>query len=1205
MQLLAGLFTIAATAVIPEKITVPGWEVCGSGVTAVSGFDPNWVEGGNTQSEIEGGMTFTTKQWGRTYLYFRFDATLPELVRDNSYEVEFDLKVTKAPGDDAAPEFAHQPGLLLWANTETAKSKYVRSYIWYEDAYVERPEYFAFPEVAMEGPSAPPGEFERYSASFTAPERYNNPTQAVWVRLSLVNRPERDVVSFSVRNICIRKPELSVDPPPTLSKYSTKFQITHPTEPAASEYEQANCPFAAGDLVSWTSLGFSDSASVKLPDNTKVLLSRSDVIEGLRYEKIEVPETSSLVFNDEAITLTVRSFLVRGKLLIGGPGCRVAGPIRIVFWGSRTDADTLDGFGSKGLAAVGLSSFVDMYGKRYYPTWTRLARKVRAGDDRAYLQRAVNWEVGQEVVLTTTIWDDTGRGTEPQNEVHTIKAISDDRLTIQFEANVKYVHYAGTEYQGEVALLTRTVSMEGEPSADGYGGHSIASNARARFAGVSTRFMGQTNILARYPFHLHMMGKNTGSLISDCVARDTYFRCFTIHGTNDTTVSENVAFNATGSCFYIEDGVEENNVFSHNLAAHVHPIGEAASGGSQSGVTLTENKNARGLNTNDRLFPADAAAAAYYISNSYNEFHGNVASGGWAGYSFPSLPYTVGSFKDDRFIQPHSRSLKKFTGNVCHSSGAYWNMAGCIYVGGELKMAGNVLKYMSGKASRPTIDEGGNHTWMLFENTLIYSSLQGMMHWGERVEMDRFEMHDITRSATLFGEAWLNNGLVNGYSGNVEADFENKHHDGFQFPDTTSKSVVTDIIFRNYKTDKCYINVLPGMFQTIKDPSYCEPDPAKGYDGWSVNDHSEVVWSGVFDSDEFKPQQISATRGIRFEDVEYQNLVSFKIVNTGASRMFNFIDFDGSATLEGFPTIVGSNLPWWNICSDCRFESQWSVWLCPKQPVGEVEEREVLHVKFTTPEITADNGGIESSGACQKAAENDYADWSNCDVGHMTLWGSDPTRKTPITSNAGVTGLSGTGWFMELDGGSPRVLEIVPEQVPIGSTFRFAVGYPAGTTFTITASHRWKSNSEVTFTAADSLTELMSSKSATQYFFDGNTLYLFPRPPEDIQVSEGKKFERGGAYVYSTVRTWTIRVEASCGVDSKGFCSTKPVNVLPPWDVPCPSGRPAKTTLAPLGEVEVPDTPLPYIAGVPYDDAAQSVTINILTLVSVLVLMLL
>jgi hypothetical protein len=40
--------------------------------------------------------------------------------------------------------------------------------------------------------------------------------------------------------------------------------------------------------------------------------------------------------------------------------------------------------------------------------------------------------------------------------------------------------------------------------------------------------------------------------------------------------------------------------------------------------------------------PADAAAAGFYAANPHNHFIGNAASGGWAGFSFPTLPRPVG-----------------------------------------------------------------------------------------------------------------------------------------------------------------------------------------------------------------------------------------------------------------------------------------------------------------------------------------------------------------------------------------------------------------------------------------------------------------------------------------------------------------------------------------------------------------------------------
>lgn len=58
-----------------------------------------------------------------------------------------------------------------------------------------------------------------------------------------------------------------------------------------------------------------------------------------------------------------------------------------------------------------------------------------------------------------------------------------------------------------------------------------------------------------------------------------------IHGTNGLQVRRNVAFHAHGHCFYLEDGVEENNWLEGNLAAYVHPIGTPASGWNQQGST--------------------------------------------------------------------------------------------------------------------------------------------------------------------------------------------------------------------------------------------------------------------------------------------------------------------------------------------------------------------------------------------------------------------------------------------------------------------------------------------------------------------------------------------------------------------------------------------------------------------------------------------
>lgn len=136
--------------------------------------------------------------------------------------------------------------------------------------------------------------------------------------------------------------------------------------------------------------------------------------------------------------------------------------------------------------------------------------------------------------------------------------------------------------------------------------------------------------------------------MQDCSVWKSFYRCLSVHATNKLRISGNVAFDITGSCYYLEDGVEEENLFEYNLAAFVHPIGTPArsedSNGDQAGVTVcTECRSSvhRNYKNWELLVPSDIAASGFYISNAYNRFVGNAASGGWSGFGFPN--FKVGS----------------------------------------------------------------------------------------------------------------------------------------------------------------------------------------------------------------------------------------------------------------------------------------------------------------------------------------------------------------------------------------------------------------------------------------------------------------------------------------------------------------------------------------------------------------------------------
>lgn len=50
-----------------------------------------------------------------------------------------------------------------------------------------------------------------------------------------------------------------------------------------------------------------------------------------------------------------------------------------------------------------MTGILDIHGQVFAPTWTRLARTAVPGDTLIYLQDLVNWQIGQEIVLTTTV----------------------------------------------------------------------------------------------------------------------------------------------------------------------------------------------------------------------------------------------------------------------------------------------------------------------------------------------------------------------------------------------------------------------------------------------------------------------------------------------------------------------------------------------------------------------------------------------------------------------------------------------------------------------------------------------------------------------------------------------------------------------------------------------------------------------------------
>lgn len=129
--------------------------------------------------------------------------------------------------------------------------------------------------------------------------------------------------------------------------------------------------------------------------------------------------------------------------------------------------------------------------------------------------------------------------------------------------------------------------------------------------------------------------------------------------------------------------MEENNNITYNLGAFISYMGspEMISQG------LFGNYYAQELDvlyeTPNMINPADFTASPFYITNAYNNFVGNSASGGFAGYLFPNLPLAIKLSSASKIV-PKNRPILLFNGNTAHSSAFWWLQSGGLYLGGRL-----------------------------------------------------------------------------------------------------------------------------------------------------------------------------------------------------------------------------------------------------------------------------------------------------------------------------------------------------------------------------------------------------------------------------------------------------------------------------------------------------------------------------------------
>ena len=335
--------------------------------------------------------------------------------------------------------------------------------------------------------------------------------------------------------------------------------------------------------------------------------------------------------------------------------------------------------GTKFIAAMG-GGHIEIHGEKR-DSWTQLNANANATATSITLEQAVDWKMGDSIVIASTDFD-CG-----QAEKVGITSVSGDMKTFGISPALTYMHWGDSikysnsyrdffvDERAEVGLLTRNLKIQGDAASEstGFGGHCmIMVGSIGRISGVELFRMGQKGKLGRYPWHWHIAGDVPGQYIKNCAIHKSFNRVVTVHGTNYSVVEDNVGYDHIGNGYFLEDGNEIRNQFIHNLGL----------------VT-------RAPVPGEEVRPFDLVPAAsnyiklpatYWVTHPDNDFVGNACGGsegsGWW-FVNQSAPINV---PNPNGIVPKDEPLGLFVDNRSHST-SFSNVAFDGFIDANFELA--------------------------------------------------------------------------------------------------------------------------------------------------------------------------------------------------------------------------------------------------------------------------------------------------------------------------------------------------------------------------------------------------------------------------------------------------------------------------------------------------------------------------------------
>jgi hypothetical protein len=298
----------------------------------------------------------------------------------------------------------------------------------------------------------------------------------------------------------------------------------------------------------------------------------------------------------------------------------------------------------EGNAGIMVMGRLEIHGAPIGSTFSKLAATVQSGATTLAAADKLQWKAGDHIVVTSTSlfpWE---------TEENAIASISGN--TINLARPLTYPHDGVAPAQGEVADLTRNVVVTSLNQSVHAMGIMFMFGAKGGITYAEFSHLGGLGILGNYPIHFHhVQNSMPGTVVRGVSVWDSHNRFITIHNTDNIRVENSVGFLSVGHGFFLEDGTEENNTLTRNLAIMTLP---------------------------GAVRPDDGASAGFWVQNPRNNLTGNIAvsnSGSGFDYSLTEtapivIPFNLPNFQAslNQATTPTTLTVTAFAKNEAHSN---------------------------------------------------------------------------------------------------------------------------------------------------------------------------------------------------------------------------------------------------------------------------------------------------------------------------------------------------------------------------------------------------------------------------------------------------------------------------------------------------------------------------------------------------------